>query len=100
VVRGNVQELAGCAQLPAAELVNEGLASGPKEACADDVCVDDVGEGIAFLGELANVVPQGLARLLFAALEVPGVSRAHVHPLEIPNEDLFEICLATDVVGW
>jgi hypothetical protein len=38
------------------------------------------------------------AQLLFAALEVLGVSRAHVHPLEIPNEDLFELCPATDAV--
>jgi hypothetical protein len=51
------------------------------------------------LGEPTDVVSQGLARLLFAALEVPGVSKAHVRPLEIPNEYLFELCPATDAVG-
>jgi hypothetical protein len=30
-------------------------------------------------------------RLLLAALEVPGVSGAHVHPLEVPDKDLFEL---------
>jgi hypothetical protein len=38
---------------------------------ADDVCVDDIRERIALLGEPGDVVPQELARLLFAALEVP-----------------------------
>jgi hypothetical protein len=79
--------------------VNEALASGPIEECADDICVDDVKVGIALLGEPANVVPQGLARFLFAALEVPGVSRAHVHPLEICNKDLFELAELQMLLG-
>jgi hypothetical protein len=81
-------------------LVNEGLAGGPREERTNNVCVNDVREGIALLGEPADVVLQGLARLLFAALEVPGLSTAHVRPLEIPNEDLFELCPATNAVGW
>jgi hypothetical protein len=99
VVRGDVQELASGARLPAAKLVNDGLAGGPKEDCTDDICINDVREGIALLGEPVDVVPQGLTRLLFEALEVPGVFGAHVRPLEIPNEDLFELHLATDAVG-
>jgi hypothetical protein len=99
VVRGDVQELAGGARLPAAELVNEGLAGGPREVRANDIYVDDVKEGIASLGELANLVLQGLTRLLFAAHEVPRVSRVHVRPLKIPNEYLFELCPTTDAVG-
>jgi hypothetical protein len=47
-----------------------------------------------------DVVPQGLARLLLAALEVPGVSWAHVRPLEFPDEDLLELCPTMDAVGW
>jgi hypothetical protein len=47
-----------------------------------------------------DVVPQGLARLLLEALEVPGVSRAHVRPLEVPDEGLLELGLAMDAVGW
>jgi hypothetical protein len=36
--------------------MNEGLASGPREECADDVCIDDVKEGMALLGEPVKVV--------------------------------------------
>jgi hypothetical protein len=57
VVRGDVQELVGGVQLPAAKFVNEGLAGGPGEERADNVCVDDVREGIALLGEPMNIVP-------------------------------------------
>jgi hypothetical protein len=56
-----------------AELVNEGLAGGPKQECTNDVCVDDIRQRVALPGEPVNVVPQGLARLLLAALEVLGV---------------------------
>jgi hypothetical protein len=59
-----------------------------------------LGRELHCLENWANVAPQGLAGLLFAALEVSGVSMAHVHPLEIPNEDLFVLCPATDAVGW
>ena len=39
-----------------------------------------------------DVIPQRFAGLLLAALEVLGVSRADIHPLEIPNEDPLEVC--------
>jgi hypothetical protein len=42
LVRGNVQELAGGAQLSTTELANEGLVGGSSEERADDVYVDDV----------------------------------------------------------
>jgi hypothetical protein len=82
-----------------AELVNEGLAGGPKQECTNDVCVDDIRQRVALPGEPVNVVPQGLARLLLAALEVLGVSGAHIRPLEFPDEDLLELCPTTDAVG-
>ena len=46
--------------------------------------------------EPADVVPQGLARLLLAALEVPGVFRADIRPLEIFDEDPREVRTVTD----
>ena len=55
--------------------MDQGLAVRPEEECADDVCVDDIREGVASLEEHADVIPQGLARLLLIALEVPGVTR-------------------------
>ena len=78
--------------------MDQGLRVCPREECADDVCIDDIREGVASLGEAADVIPQGLARLLLAALEVPGVSRADICPLEIPNEDPLEVRLVVDAV--
>ena len=50
------------------------------------------------MGEPTDVIPQGLAGLLLTALEVPGVSRADVHPLEIPNEDPLKVHPVMDAV--
>ena len=50
--------------------------------------------------EPTDVIPQGLARLLLIALEVPGVPRADVRPLEIPDEDPLEVCPVADAVVW
>ena len=50
------------------------------------------------MGEPTDVVPQGLAGLLLATLEVPGVSKADIHPLEIPDEDSLEVRPVTDAV--
>jgi hypothetical protein len=60
VVRGDVQELTGGAPLLVAKLVNEGLAGGPREEHTYNVCVDDVRERIALLGEPVDVVVQEL----------------------------------------
>ena len=76
--------------------MDQGLAVCPGEECADDVSVDDIKEGVASLGEPTDVLPQGLAGLLLATLEVPGVSRADIHPLEISNEDPLEVRPVTD----
>jgi len=35
---------------------------------------------------------------LLAALEVPGVTRADIHPLEISDEDPLEACPVTDAI--
>ena len=47
-----------------------------------------------------DVVPQGFAGLLLATLEVPGVPRADVRPLEIPDKDPLEVRPVTDAVVW
>ena len=41
----------------AAKLVDKGLAVYPREERADDVCIDDIREGVASLGEPADVIP-------------------------------------------
>ena len=45
-----------------------------------------------------DVILQGLAGLLLIALEVPGVSRMDIRPLEIPDEDPLEIYPIADAV--
>ena len=84
----------------AAKLVDQGLLGHSREECADDVRIDDIREGVASLGEPTDVVPQGLARLLLATLEVPGVPRADIRPLEIPDEDPLEVHPVVDAVMW
>ena len=45
-----------------------------------------------------DVILQGLVGLLLAALEVLGIPRMDIRPLEIPNEDPLEIGPVADVV--
>ena len=45
-------------------------------------------ELVALLGEASNVPAEGFIGLLAAVLEVPWVSRAFVHALEVAHEDL------------
>ena len=78
--------------------MDQGLTGCPREEHADDVCVDDIREGVASLGEPLDVIPQGLAGLLLAALEVPGVTRADIRPLNISDEDPLEVRLVADAV--
>ena len=80
--------------------MDQGLAGCPEEECADDVRVDDIRDGVTSLGEPADVIPQGLAGLLLAALEVLGVPRADICPLEIPDEDPFEVRPVVDAIVW
>ena len=52
------------------------------------------------MGEPMDVIPQGLAGLLLAALEVPGVTRPDIRPLEISDKDPLEVHPITDAVVW
>ena len=47
-----------------------------------------------------DVIPQGLVGLLLAALEVLGIPRVDIRPLEVPNEDPLEVCPIADAVMW
>ena len=80
--------------------MDQGLVVRPREERADDVCVDDIRERVASLGEPVDVIPQGRARLLLAALEVLGVSRTVIRPLKIFDEDLLEVRPVADAVVW
>ena len=98
MVSGNIEQVAGGIGLQADKLVDQGLVDHPGEECADDVHVDDIREGVASLGEPMDVILQGLTGLLLVALEVPGVTRADIRPLEISDEDPLEVRPVTDAV--
>ena len=78
--------------------MDQGLVGRPREECANDIHVDDIREGVESLGEPTDVIPQGLAGLLLAALEVPGVTRADICPLEISDEDPLEVDQVMDAI--
>ena len=45
-----------------------------------------------------DIIPQGLVGLLLAALEVLGVPRVDIRPLEVPNKDPLEVRPVADAV--
>ena len=57
VVSGAVKQVPGDTGLQVAKLVDQELAVRPEEERADDVCIDDLREGVASLGEPADVIP-------------------------------------------
>ena len=80
--------------------MDQGLTGRLGEECTDDVHIDNIRERVASLGEPTDVIPQGLARLLLAALKVLGVYRVDIRPLEIFDEDPLEVRPAMDAVVW
>ena len=57
VVSGDVEQVAGGTVFQAAKLVDQGLTVRPREEHADDVCIDDIREGVASLEEPTDVIP-------------------------------------------
>jgi hypothetical protein len=57
----------------------------------DVVGVINLGRFMAFVGEMLDIIPKGLAWFLPATHQIPGVAWWHVCALEVAGEDLFEI---------
>ena len=57
VVGGDVEQVAGGTGFQVAKLVDQGLTVRPGEERADDICVDDIREGVASLEEPTDVIP-------------------------------------------
>jgi hypothetical protein len=70
-VGDNVHETLGSDGSAAAQLSDQLFADDTREEGHNDVGVGDIGKLGALFGETSNVVPEGLARLLFVASEVP-----------------------------
>jgi hypothetical protein len=90
MLRCNIEQLLGSFRLLVAELVNQGVAGHTVLEHWDDVSVDYTRELMAFLWETSDVISEQFAWLLLAALQIPGVTRMHVHTLEVAGEDLSE----------
>jgi hypothetical protein len=45
---------------------------------------------------MPDVASEGFAQFLPVALQIPGVSRTHVHALEVVDEDLLEVIPTVD----
>jgi hypothetical protein len=88
VASGDVKELLGGLWALVPQLVDQGLIGGPQQEGPDHVGVGDVGQLIALLGEMTNVLAESFVRLLPKVLEVPRVPRAHVGALEVTHKDL------------
>jgi hypothetical protein len=94
---GDVHQLARPGGGLSTQLADQVTASGAGEERADDIWIGDVGQLGALLWESPDVVPERLSRLLPAASEVPGVSRAHVDALEIADEGLDRVVPVGDL---
>jgi hypothetical protein len=94
---GDVHQLAHPGGGLATQLAHQVAAGGAGEERADDIRIGDVGKLGALLRESPDVVPETLSRLLPAASEVPGVSRAYVRALEIASEGLDQVVLVGDL---
>jgi hypothetical protein len=70
-VGDNVHQTVGSDGSVAAQLSDQLFAGGTREEGHDDVGVNYVGELGALLGEMPDVIPEGFARLLFVASEIP-----------------------------
>ena len=80
-------KLAWTASLLVAYWVDEHLVGHAIDEGVDDVGVGDVGELIALLGKMLDVLPEGLVGPLPVVAEVPQVPRLSVRTLEVANED-------------
>ena len=99
VTSGDVQEFLGSSRAPASQLVDQGFAGHPGQKGSYYVGISDVRELIALSREAPNVPAKGFIGLLAAVFEVPWVSRAFVHALEVTHEDLRQICPTLNSIG-
>jgi hypothetical protein len=82
-VGDNIHQTVGSDGSVAAQFSDQLFAGGTREEGHDDVGVGDVGELGVLLGETPDVIPEGFARLLFAASEIPRVAGAHIGSFEV-----------------
>ena len=89
VAGGDVEELLGGSRALMSQLVNQGLAGGPRQESSYDISVGDIGQLIALSGETPDVPTKGFSGLLSIVFEITGVPKTCVCALEVPHEDFF-----------
>ena len=95
---GDVEELLGGSWALTSQLVNQGLASGPRQESSYNVGVGDVRQLVAPPGEAPDVPTKSFLILLSAVFEIPWVPRTRVCALEVSHEDLFQVRPTLDSV--
>jgi hypothetical protein len=96
----DVEDLLGSFWLFVVKLMNQGAARRVISECWDDVGISYTRELVAFLWETRAVISEGFAQLLPAALQIPRVTRTHVHALDVAGEDLSEDIPTMNDVSW
>ena len=86
---GDVEELLGGSWALMSQLVNQGLAGGPKKESSYDVSVGDVVQLVALPGEASDVPTKSFLGLLSTVFDFLGVPWMRVCALEVSHEDLF-----------
>ena len=69
--------------------MNQGLVGGPGQEGSYNVGVGDVGQLVALLGEVPDVLTKSFIGLLSVVFEIPWVPRTRICALEVFHEDLF-----------
>ena len=75
------------------------MVGGAGEEILDNFRVADAWQLGVLLGEASDEVSERLVRCLATTLEVPGVPRAHVCALEIPDKDPYQVAPVVDLRG-
>jgi hypothetical protein len=94
---GDVHQLARLGGSHATQFAHQVATSGAGEERPDDIRVGDVGQLGALLQKPPDVLSQGFPWLLAAALEIPGVPRAHVRALEVSSEGFDQVVPVGDL---
>jgi hypothetical protein len=76
----------------ASELMDECFIGRTRDEHSNHVYIHDIRKLIALLEKATDVLVQSLSRFLFAGLEIPRISWAHVRALKVPYEDALKVC--------
>jgi hypothetical protein len=87
-----VEQLPRRSWFAAPELVDKCFIGRVGDERSDHICIHNVRQLIALLGEVADVLALSFSHLLLAGLEIPGIPKAHVRALEVFHKDALEVC--------